>query len=176
MLQCVPAFHFHMTVIPVSSWHTLYINTLPPLIFGPTTWPALFICVWHSVTCDHTSLLSVASRCKFDICLQSNGLTSFHPDGTHTSKHCFVFILWIVNDVVTIAKTSCNVVLQCLLIYYGYYIWIYLMTQDIVDFIVFFSFFFLLVLWLFRALPLKKEIITTEHTNLVELNSDFQLK
>ena len=52
------------------------------------------------------------------------------------------------------------------------------MTQDIVDFIVFFNFFFFFFtcLCLFRLLPLKKEIITTEHTNLVELNSDFQLK
>lgn len=49
------------------------------------------------------------------------------------------------------------------------------MTQDIVDFIVFFNFFFT-CLWLFRLFPFKKEIITTEHTNLVELNSDFQLK
>lgn len=50
------------------------------------------------------------------------------------------------------------------------------MTQNIVDFIVFLNFFF--YLHLFRSLPLKKEIIiiTTEHTNLVETNSDFQLK
>lgn len=74
----------------------------------------------------------------------------------HTSKRCFVSILWIVNVFVTIAKTFSNVVLQCLLIYYGYYIWIYLMTQDIVDFIVF-NFFIFTCLWLYRSLTLKKE-------------------
>lgn len=51
------------------------------------------------------------------------------------------------------------------------------MTQDIVGFIVFFNFFFFFTcLWLFRLLPLKKEIITTEHINMVELNSNFKLK
>lgn len=106
------------------------------------------------------------------------------PDETlHTtlSKHCFVFILWIVNvSFFTIVKTLFfNVVLQCLLIYYGYYIWIYLMTQDTMVFFClfqpFFFFFFFTYLWLFRLLPLKKEI-TTEHISLVELNPNLQLK
>lgn len=36
----------------------------------------IFFC-WHNVICHHTSLLSVASCCKFYNCLLSNGLTSF---------------------------------------------------------------------------------------------------
>lgn len=50
------------------------------------------------------------------------------------------------------------------------------MTQDIVGFIVLNCFVFFYFLWLFRLLPLKKEIITTEHINMVELNSNFKLK
>lgn len=53
------------------------------------------------------------------------------------------------------------------------------MTQDLVDFIVFSNLYFILFftcMWLFRLLPLKKEIITTEHANLVEVNSHLQLK
>lgn len=139
--------------------------------------------------CNHTS-----HAVNFT-CLLSNGLTSFlmkchtytHTQHTciQTHTHTPVKALLCVHTMnckcclaVTIANTFCNVVLQCVLIYYGYYIWIYLMTQDIVDIIVFFNFFFFFFtcLWLFRSLPLKKEIITTEHIKLVELNSDFQLK
>lgn len=111
------------------------------------------IFIWHSVLWNDTTLVSIASSCKFYICLLSNGLTSFQMK---RYIHIHVKALLCVHTMnckccLHHCKVFCNVVLQCLLIYYGYYIWIYLMTQDIVDFIVFFSFFLLVCGYLDRC-------------------------
>lgn len=97
-----------------------YVCSLMLLIFASVSWAMVWQASWWNATHNPVKAL---------LCVH-----------TMNCKCCFVF---------TIVKTLFfNVVLQCLLIYYGYYIWIYLMTQDTMGFFVFFNlsfFFFLLI-------------------------------
>lgn len=69
LLQCWWWRHIHTYSIFTGS----YLSFL--ILQHNVTWQCFSVC--HSVICNHTSLVSEASRCKFYIRLLSNGLTSF---------------------------------------------------------------------------------------------------
>lgn len=99
---------------------TYYVCSLVLLIFASVSWAMVWQASWWNATHNPVKAL---------LCVH-----------TMNCKCCFVF-----HRVKTLFF---NVVLQCLLIYYGYYIWIYLMTQDTMGYFLSFSTFFVFLFFL----------------------------